>query len=194
MRVGQSARIARGSVAIIVAAGLLAAIIPGTALGAGGGATITRGIQHEYGSGGNDDGYLMTGALEGCWWVDTFDVKPMPVQGTMLATGKEHFIGCLNTTICGSFETTYTYTARFDGATELHGRCHHPIDPTKGTGGFAGARGELSFTDVVDSEPFFYPYWGNIQLGRVATSETTTVALASARTAGSPKGAASAPC
>ena len=27
-------------------------------------------------------------------------------------------------------------------------------------------RGELSFTDVVDAEPFYYPYWGNIQLGR----------------------------
>ena len=190
---GRSARVARGSLAIIVAAGLLAAIIPGTASAGGAGATVVRGVQYEYGSCGNDDGYLMDGSLKGCWWVDTFDVKPMPVQGTMLATGREHFIGCLGT-VCGSFETTYTYTARFDGATELHGRCHHPIDPTKGTGGFAGARGELSFTDVVDVEPFSYPYWGNIQLGRVGAAASTTVALSSARTSGSAKGAAGAPC
>ena len=192
MAFGQSAQVATGSVAIIVAAGLLAAIIPATALAGGGGATVVRGVQGEYGSCGNDDAYVMHGSLEGCWWVDTFDVKPMPVQGTMLATGKEHFIGCLGS-VCGSFETTYTYTARFDGATELHGRCHHPIDPTKGTGGFAGARGELSFTDVVDVEPFSYPYWGNIQLGRVGSAESATVTLSSTRT-GSAKQAASAPC
>ena len=194
MRFGQSARVARGAAAIVVVAGLLAAIVPGAALARGGGATVVRGIQHEYGSCGNADGYLMDGSLVGCWWVDTFDVKPLPVQGTMLATGTEHFIGCLNETVCGSFETTYRYTARFDGATELHGRCHHPIDPTKGTGGFAGARGEISFTDVGDAEPFSYPYWGNIQLGRLGSSETMTVAVASARTVGSAKVAATAPC
>ena len=81
----------------------------------------------------------------------------------MLAHGREHFTGWLGTRY-GTFYTTYTYTARFDGAVELHGRCHHPI--TGGNGDFAGIRGELSFTDVVDQEPFSYPYWGNIQLDR----------------------------
>ena len=68
----------------------------------------------------------MTGSLDGCWWVDTFEVKPMPVQGTMLAHGTEHFTAG-SATLYGTFQTTYTYTARFDGAVELHGRCHHPI-------------------------------------------------------------------
>ena len=156
---------------------LVAALAPSMALAGGGGATIVRGIQHEYGSCGvNGDGYLMTGSLEGCWWVDTFEVKPMPAQGTMLAHGVEHFTGWLGSNY-GTFYTEYTYTAQFDGATELHGRCHHPI--TGGSGDFAGARGEMSFTDVVDEEPFSYPYWGNIHLGRNGTTGATTATFAS---------------
>ncbi|MEA2577832.1 MAG: hypothetical protein QOD78_1420 [Chloroflexota bacterium] len=167
MSIQRRASVGRRAAAIIVAALMVATIVPGTASAAGPGATVVRGVQHEYGSCGNGDGYLMDGALVGCWWVDTFVVEPLPAQATMLARGTEHFTGCLGS-VCGTFFTTYTYTARFDGTTELHGRCHHPI--VQGTGGFAGARGELSFTDVVDSEPFFYPYWGNIQLGREAQS------------------------
>jgi hypothetical protein len=194
MLFGQSARVARRIARIVAAAGLIAAIIPATAWAAGGGATIARGIQHEFGSCGSDDGYLMTGSLEGCWWVDTFEVKPMPVHGTMLAHGVEHFEGCLGT-VCGTFATTYTYTARFDGATELHGRCHHPI--TGGTGGFAGARGELEFTDVVSAEPFFYPYWGNIQLNRTALATNSSIATttsSSLRTSAASRAVAVAPC
>ena len=37
----------------ILAVGLLAAVVPGTALAAGSGATVVRGIQHEFGSCGN---------------------------------------------------------------------------------------------------------------------------------------------
>src|SRR6478735_7031157 len=125
----------------ILAVGLLAAVVPGSALAAGNGATVVRGIQHEFGSCQIDgvDGYLMDGSLTGCWIVDTFEVKPMPAQGTMLAHGTEHFEGYLGGK-WGTFKTTYTYTARFDGATELHGRCHHPILQSQGTGVFAGAR------------------------------------------------------
>ena len=47
--------------------------------------------------------------------------------------------------------------------------------------GFAGARGEMSFTDVVDEEPFFYPYWGNIQLGRAAGTAASTALASAAR-------------
>jgi hypothetical protein len=192
MLFARSARAARRTAGIIVMAGMLAAVVPITVLAAGGGATIVRGIQHEYGScGTNNDGYAMEGALVGCWWVDTFDVKSHPAQAGMLAHGEEHFVGCLGT-VCGEFKTTYTYTAQFDGATELHGRCHHPI--VEGSGGFAGARGELSFTDVVDSEPFSYPYWGNIQLGRETQSLATTTRTAAARTSPSAKQAATAPC
>ncbi len=175
-RAGAAARLA----GIITAGVLLVALVAPTVSGAGGGATVVRGVQHEYGSCGNADGYLMEGSLVGCWWVDTFDVKPHPAKAGMLATGTEHFDGCLGA-VCGTFWTTYTYTARFDGATELHGRCHHPI--LGGTGGFAGVSGELSFTDVVDSEPFSYPYWGNIHLDRSAAHEASFRTVASRTTA-----------
>jgi hypothetical protein len=173
--------------------GLLAVAVPGSALAAGGGATVVRGIQHEFGSCRIDgvDGYLMEGSLSGCWIVDTFEVKPMPTQGTMLAHGTEHFEGYLGGKR-GTFWTTYSYTARFDGATELHGRCHHPI--IRGDGVFAGARGELSFTDVVDANPVYYPYWGNIQLGRRAASSTATSAGTASRLASARNATATAPC
>lgn len=191
MSLGRRTGIGRRVAATIIAVVMLAAVVPGTVGAAGNGATVVRGIQHEYGSCGNADGYLMDGALEGCWWVDTFEVKPMPAQGTMLARGTEHFTGCLGR-VCGTFWTTYTYTARFDGATELHGRCHHPI--VMGIEGFSGARGELSFTDVVSSEPFFYPYWGNIQLGRRPAETVAQTAAVASRTATATASSVSAPC
>jgi hypothetical protein len=185
------ARHGRHAALIATTLALVAALAPSIAL-AGGGAIVVGGIQHEYGScGENSDGYLMTGSLDGCWWVDTFEVKPMPAAGTMLAHGTEHFTGWLGSRY-GTFYTTYTYTARFDGAVELHGRCHHPI--SGGNGDFEGIRGELSFTDVVDEEPFSYPYWGNIQLDRgtpvILSSAASSARLASARVAS----AATAPC
>jgi hypothetical protein len=186
------ARRTRRAIALATVA-LLAVVVPGTALAAGGGATVVRGIQHEFGSCQLDgvDGYLMEGSLSGCWIVDTFEVKPMPAQGTMLAHGTEHFEGYLGGKR-GTFWTTYTYTARFDGAVELHGRCHHPI--IRGVGVFAGARGELSFTDVVDANPVYYPYWGNIQLGRRTAASTATAASVAARVASAKAAAATPPC
>jgi len=184
----RSGRARRMSV-LLLAAFVLATTIPVTVSAAGKGATIVRGVQHEYGSCGNGTGYLMTGDLEGCWWIDTFNVKPLPVQGTLLARGEEHFIGTLGGRY-GTFTTTYTFTAKFDGATELHGRCHHPI--TGGTGVFAGARGVLNFTDVLDTDPVSYPYWGNIQLDRGAT--TVTIAVTPSVVAAAEPGVVSASC
>ena len=62
------------------------------------------------------------------------------------------------------------------GSPDIFGRCHHPV--VGGTDGFAGARGEISFTDVVDVSPPYYPYWGNLRLatGRVRSSLTSSAA------------------
>jgi hypothetical protein len=87
----------RGRLAAALAAvALLAAMAPSMALAGGRGAIVVQGIQHEYGSCGNGEGYLMTGSVDGCWWVDTFEVKATG-QGTMLAHGREHFTGWLGT-------------------------------------------------------------------------------------------------
>lgn len=157
----------RGRRALIpVILALLAAMLTTGAVAAGSGTTIVRGIQHEAGS-CEDGGYLMTGDLEGCWWVDTFETRSDPDKSMFLAWGNEHFTGCMGS-VCGTFWTTYTYTAKTDGPwvnfAEIHGRCHHPV--LRGTGGFAGASGEISFHDVVDVSPPYYPYVGNVHLAR----------------------------
>ena len=136
------------------------------AVAANNGTTIVRGVQLAAGT-CPDGGYAMTGSLVGCWWIDTFETNSDPDHSTVRATGTEHFKGCLGST-CGTFFTTYTFTAKTDGpwptSAEIHGRCHHPV--IGGTGGFAGASGEISFHDVVDVSPPYYPYIGNVHLAQ----------------------------
>jgi hypothetical protein len=63
----------------------------------------------------------------------------------------------LNVTTCGTFSTTYTFTAKFVDDTfaeEIHGRCHHTI--VSGTDGFAGATGMINFKDDVEAAIFLY--------------------------------------
>ena len=109
----------------------------------------------------------MTGSLVGCWVIDTFETTSDPSKSHFRATGTEHFTGCLGS-VCGTFFTTYSFTAKTDGpwptAAEVHGRCHHPV--IGGTDGFAGASGEISFHDVVDVSPPHYPYVGNVHLAK----------------------------
>jgi hypothetical protein len=158
----------------IAVAALLAAAIVAPAAAGGRGTTNVRGTQLAAGTCDNG-GYAMTGSLVGCWWIDTFETKSSPDKAHYRATGEEHFEGCLGA-VCGSFTTRYQFTAKTDGpwptSAELHGRCHHPV--TGGTEGFAGASGEISFHDVVDVTPPFYPYWGNVHLAKGFASATLT--------------------
>ncbi len=179
----------RRSVMMAIAAGAVvaASAAPITVQADGRGATIVRGIQHEYGTCGDGTGYLMTGDLQGCWWIDTMDVKP--TRGTFLATGSEHFTGWIGSRY-GTLYTTYTFTAQYDGDTELHGRCHHPV--VGGTGDFAGITGVLNFTDVVDEDPVYYPYWGNLRFRGEAT--TLTFAIGPSPVNAAAPGAGISPC
>jgi hypothetical protein len=106
----------------------------------------------------------MTGSLDGCWWIETFETTTDPAHHNVRATGTERFEGRLGD-VQGTFHTTYEFTAKMDGpwatSAEIHGRCHHPV--TWGEGGFAGISGEISFHDVVVDPPD-YPYWGNLRL------------------------------
>ncbi len=154
----------RASIPLLVA--LVGSALSAGAVAARNGTTTIDGVQHAAGTCDNG-GYRMTGSLVGCWYVDTFESKSDPDKSTFRATGTEHFDGCLGD-VCGTFFTTYEYTAKTIGPwvdfLEIHGRCHHPV--TGGTGGFAGASGQISFTDVVDVSPVYYPYWGNVHLAR----------------------------
>ena len=139
---------------------------------AGASATVVRGTQGAAvttcdGSGSLGT-YPMSGDLVGCWYTDTFVEKAVSQNGGVF-TGTEHFVGCIDTNhngVCngndptGTFRTTFTFTAKFSTAGEVHGRCHHPI--VSGTGAFANVRGEISFHDDVVTGTA--PYSGPISL------------------------------
>ena len=162
-----SARRTRRAVAIL-AVGLLAAVVPGSALAAGNGARWCAGSS-------TSSARVRSRASTATSWTarspaagSSTRSRSSPCRCRARCSRTAPSTSWATSRLFGTFKTTYTYTARFDGATELHGRCHHPI--LDGDGVFAGARGEMSFTDVVDANPVYYPYWGNIRLGRKSAS------------------------
>lgn len=155
-----------GRAALPIVMALIGSLLSAGSTAAANGTTIVRGDQLAAGS-CEDGGYAMTGSLVGCWWIDTFESKTDPGKSTFRATGTEHFTGCMGS-VCGTFYTTFSFTAKTDGpwltGAEIHGRCHHPV--IGGTAGFAGAAGEISFHDVVDVSPPYYPYIGNVHVAQ----------------------------
>ena len=53
----------------------------------------------------------LTGSLTGCWYTYVTSSK-FNRSGTYQEKGTEIFVGCQNGT-CGTFETTYTFTAKY---------------------------------------------------------------------------------
>ena len=89
--------------------------------------------------------YVVSGDLEGCWYTDTFVVEHESHAGGFLASGTEQFVGCLGSR-CGRIFTTFTFTAKYIGDIEAHGRCHHPI--VGGDGDFAHTTGLINMHDL----------------------------------------------
>ena len=120
------------------------------------------------GSVGADFALLMTGDLEGCLYpfVDVENTKSSP-SGTYRETGTELFVGSWGDET-GTFETTYRFEAKYedvdDPATEIFGRCQHPIVRGSGTGVFEGVTGIPLFKDVIEAgnDPYF-PYRGHLR-------------------------------
>jgi hypothetical protein len=103
----------------------------------------------------------LSGGLVGCWYTYVSKSQFNP-SGTYVEQGTEIFVGCLNDR-CGTFETIYTFTAKYVDETfeeEIHGRCEHRI--VGGTGDFAGAKGVILFKDDVVNLKF--DYRGHISL------------------------------
>ena len=109
---------------------------------------------------GYDYALVMTGDLVGCLYtfVDHETAVSSP-SGTYRETGTELFVGSYSGG-SGTFETTYRFEAKYedvaDPATEIFGRCQHPIVEGSGTGGFEGVSGRLDFKDDVATGEFFY--------------------------------------
>ena len=150
-----------------VLATLLALILAAPAALAGG-ATQIAGVGFfdeadscDSGSVGADFAVIMTGDLEDCLYtfVETAESSPC---GTYLETGRELFVASDGS---GKFQTTYRFEAKYedptDPATEVFGRCQHPIVVGSGTGIYEGVSGQLFFKDDVEAGNF--PYRGHLR-------------------------------
>ncbi len=116
--------------------------------------------------GGADADYalVMTGDLEGCLYTFVETAVSSP-SGTYRETGTELFVASDGS---GTFETTYRFEAKYedvdDPATEIFGRCQHPIVRGSGTGVFEGVTGRLDFKDVIEAgEAPYFPYRGHLR-------------------------------
>lgn len=108
----------------------------------------------------------MTGDLEGCLYVFIDQYKCFG-DGLYLEKGRELFVGKYKGK-SGSFRTTYTFEAKFEGCkdgnyagAEIIGLCQHPIVKGSGDGVFKGVTGRLDFWDDIKAGNF--PYWGNLK-------------------------------
>ena len=106
---------------------------------------------------------LMHGDLEGCLYTFVETAQSSP-SGTYRETGTELFVGSTSEG-AGTFETTYRFEAKYEdvngSATEIFGRCQHPIVEGSGTGVFKGVSGILLFKDDIEEGNF--PYRGHLR-------------------------------
>jgi hypothetical protein len=114
--------------------------------------------------------YRMTGGLIGKWKTTSF--KQLATSPIYKAKGTEKFNGCLDRRRdghCagdprGTLSFRFLYWALFGpGDSLVWGSCWHPI--TGGTGGFAGARGVLTFVDTPTAKGVKTAYVGNVTVG-----------------------------
>jgi hypothetical protein len=114
------------------------------------------------GSMGANFALIMTGDLEGCLYTFVETAEPSP-SGTYRETGTELFVASDGVS---TFETTYRFEARYedvtDPATEIFGRCQHPILEGSGTDIYEGVTGRIDFKDDVEAGNF--PYRGHLRL------------------------------
>jgi hypothetical protein len=107
---------------------------------------------------------ILYGDLEDCLYTFVETAKSSP-SGTYRETGREVFVASDGS---GTFKTTYRFEAKYedldDPATEIFGRCQHPIVKGSGTGVFEGVTGILFFKDVIEAgnDPYF-PYRGHLR-------------------------------
>jgi hypothetical protein len=103
---------------------------------------------------------VMTGDLDGCLYTDILTTESSP-SGTYRETGTELFVASDGVS---TFETTYRFEGKYevaDPATEIFGRCQHPIVEGSGTGIYEGVSGILLFKDDIKAGNF--PYRGHLR-------------------------------
>ena len=119
----------------------------------------------------------MQGSLVGTWYTTKF-VPRYASSSQFVASGKELFVGCLDSNANGSCDTkepagelkfTFMFWASFDPATGalLHGNCVHPI--TGGSGSFRKAAGVIFMEDTPTGDTVVTTYKGTVEY-QAATS------------------------
>ena len=137
--------------------------------------------------------FAMHGSLVGTWYTTKF-VPLYASSSQFVASGKELFVGCLDSNANGSCDKkepagnlkfTFMYWASFDPATGalLHGNCVHPI--TGGSGSFRKAAGVIFMEDTPTGDTVVTTYKGTVEYqaatsGQAAKHRTLASAGASA--------------
>ncbi len=111
---------------LVAAAALVALVTSENAAAAG--TTQIAGIQGPDTACGdvNNGIFGMAGSLVGCWYTTAITYDKANPSGTIQVRGTETFVGCLNGTTCGSFNTTFTFTAKY---APDPGRDSRPLSP-----------------------------------------------------------------
>jgi hypothetical protein len=161
--------------AIVIALSVILALILAAPAALAGGATQISGVAYyaddarvhvtcddPRGEGADYVPLVMTGDLEeGCLYtfIETSAFSP---SGTYRETGRELFVSSDG---ASTFRTTYRFEGKYedlnDPATEIFGRCQHPIVEGSGTGIYEGVSGTLLFKDDIEAGNF--PYRGHLQ-------------------------------
>ena len=158
--------------AIVIALSVILALILAAPAALAGGATQISGVafyaddarvhvtcDDPRGEGADYVPLVMTGDLEeGCLYtfIETSVSSP---SGTYRETGTEIFVSADGSS---TFRTTYRFEGKYeDPATEIFGRCQHPIVEGSGTGIYEGVSGTLLFKDDIEAGNF--PYRGHLQ-------------------------------
>ena len=139
--------------------------------------------------------FAMHGSLVGTWYNTKF-VPHYASSSQFVASGKELFVGCLDSNANGSCDKkepagdlkfTFMYWASFNPATGalLHGNCVHPI--TGGSGSFRKAAGVIFMEDTPTGDTVVTTYKGTIEYQAATPGQAAkhrTLASAGARAAG----------
>jgi hypothetical protein len=134
--------------------------------------------------------FAMHGSLTGTWQTTRF-VPRYTSSSQFVATGRELFVGCVDSNANGScdggepagkLKFTFMYWASFDPATGalLHGNCVHPI--IGGGGDFRKAAGVIFMEDTPTGSTVVTTYKGTIEYRAAASGQAAAErSLSSAR-------------
>ena len=142
--------------------------------------------------------FAMHGSLVGTWYNTKF-VPQYASSSQFVASGKELFVGCLDSNANGSCDKkeptgdlkfTFMYWASFNPATGalLHGNCVHPI--TGGSGSFRKAAGVIFMEDTPTGDTVVTTYKGTVEYQAARSGQASRHrTLASAGTSATSHGA-----